>query len=218
MRRMNAGQVERAIWIDFEGTTTEAPSMLGVLWMPSGESSPRLTQYVFDEGLRLAVEGTAAQFAHEIVMADRMTTLRDLLAQSDETHRHLASWSLHDYNEIVEKLGPIAVRFRNAKVTAKRWRAGRTQLSPDLPVVEFPHQELQRYLEFIGYHVPLEVQGDAATNIRNVRERSAGKSSWEDVSDGGKEAWRRLIEHNIHDLLGMHRVCRIATGFETDFA
>jgi hypothetical protein len=213
---MTQRQVDRAIWIDFEGTTTDDPSMLGVLWTPDDAESPQLTQYVFDDGLRLAAEATAGSTAtnHRIITADLKTTLTELVALSDATKRHLASWSLYDYDALVQQLGPVAVRFRNAKKTASRWRRSRTRLHPNLPAVEFPNQELQRYLEFIGYQVPQDAQSDAASNIRYVRERSASKEAWSEVSAGGKQSWQRLVEHNAHDLYGMRAVIRLAVGLD----
>ena len=81
-------------------------------------------------------------------------------------------------------------------------------------MVEFPPNELQRYLELVGYDIPEQLRGEAATHIRYIRERAANKDSWNDVSDGGKEAWRRLVGHNLHDLYGMRRVTRLAVGLD----
>jgi hypothetical protein len=214
MRIMTPAQAERAIWIDFEGTTTEDPSMLGVLWMPERATRPELTQYVFDEGLALATGASPRARGHRIVMADMETTLRNLVDLAEESKRHLVAWSLYDYDVIQGQLGRVAVRYRNAKQTAKDWRNRRTQLAPHLPEVEFPRQELQRYLQFVGYEVDEEFRSDAATQIRTVRERSATQDSWETVSKGGKEAWSRLVEHNKHDLFGMRHVARLAVGLE----
>ena len=214
MRPITDVQAERAIWIDFEGTTTDDPSMLGVLWTPERGRRPELTQYVFDDGLALAVGDASQASNHRIVMADMETTLRNLVDLSDEGKRHLVAWSLYDYDAIVELLGSVAVRYRNGKETAKKWRNQRTQLAPHFPEVEFPKQELQRYLDFVGYEVGDEFRSDAATHIRTVRERSATKDSWKNVSAGGKEAWRRLVEHNKHDLYGMRRVVRLAVGLD----
>jgi hypothetical protein len=61
----------------------------------------------------------------------------------------------------------------------------------------------------IGYPVPPEATaGQVGDTIRIVRRRLA---AGQPLTANQAERWRRLIEHNRHDCIGMRRVCLAAT-------
>jgi hypothetical protein len=102
-----------------------------------------------------------------------------------------------------ELVARFEARFVNALALAKYWR--NKLHDRDKPAAG----RLPDYLALIDYPVPDEgVGGDVGETIRAIR-RTLDRGAPQ--TDHQRERWRRLLEHNRHDCIGMRRLCIRAT-------
>jgi hypothetical protein len=210
LRRLKRPQVERAIFLDFEGTAdpAEPPVLVGVL---IGGAGTQVTQYLLDRSL-----DPLRALTPQIKVWSLGEVVDYLIDLSDKEGRHIVSWSLFDRRMIEKWTAPRrAFRYRSAIPTAKKWRRGRSTLGEGCRDVSFKGQRLQAYLDLIGYPVPAESRKGAAKWIRTARKRlRSAEGEVARLSPGGRQAWLNLVDHNLHDVLGLRAVVRVATGLD----
>jgi hypothetical protein len=212
LRRINDRQARRAIYIDFEGRAVagEPPILLGYCIDEEPSPEPRVRQFLLDRGLDPLLTLTPT-----LVPASIEEAVTEIIRISDQERRHLISWSLHDRRVIREWTHNQSFRYRSAIPTARRWRRGRTSLKAAGEPVQFDDHNLQSYLSLIGFVVPDDLKAGAGEWISTVRQRLLGVGGdASQLSKGGRDAWRKLIEHNRLDVLGMRAVVRISVGLE----
>ena len=177
---------EQAIYLDFEGTKRDPVCLVGVNDRLDGEW--RLRQWAFDPALQTAAKAGSG----DVDVWDPDSFVDWLVDRSERHGAKVIAWTEYDMLVLLYVRPQITLRFRNARKSAIRW--DRNQ-GIDL------EGGLQAHLEHVAYHRSPEVVSGAGHWIRTIRERV--RSDWEDVSRGGKEAWRRLVAHNATDLEGM---------------
>jgi hypothetical protein len=196
--RLSAAEALRALYIDFEGEKDKTPVLLGVLRRGQG-ARPYVHSHILDRDF--------AAFA-------RVTSLHDavlnVVMRAEKGDRRIVAWTEHELkvvrtlaNEDPNLVARFEARFANAKRLAERWRnrvhAGE---KPD-------DGRLSSYLAFVGYEVPPEgAPGDVGETIRTLRNRLARGQALTALQ---AERWRRLVEHNRHDCVGMRRLTLMAT-------
>jgi hypothetical protein len=212
-------QVERAVYIDFEGTAVEAPSLMGVL------IDDEFVQYVFDPSLEQAAIAKAVERGGTCRFMAAPAVLCDLRRLVEKEDRLVFAWSTHERDAIVELVNDPAEQafwagtLQNAIPLAKAWKK---RHHPD---VEFPagprgrsgRNALSRYLDLIGYQVPrIHGPGNSASRIRYVRAALARRGRFEALTTVQKNKWANLLKHNRHDCVGLRalldHVARDAAG------
>jgi hypothetical protein len=194
--RLSADEARRALYIDFEGEGRRGglqvpPILLGVY--RNGETP---TVDLLDPAFA-SLEGRVASL-HEAVL--------HLVMRAEKRKRRIVSWSIHEL-EVVQTLGtedPGLVRrfeawFANGKLVAQRWRWHCHD--GDKP----SSGRLADYFKLLPYPVPVDaVGGNVGDTIRSVRGSIEGGR---DLTPGQRERWRRLIEHNRQDCIGLRELC-----------
>jgi hypothetical protein len=198
-RDLSADEALRALYIDFEGEKDHPPVLLGAHRRGRGPR-PYVHAYVIDEAF--AVFGDTALKLQDAI--------ERIVGRAEARDRQIVAWSTHELTIVRELLADdpnlvarFEARFVNALALARFWRN-------KLHDGDRPEEgRLADYLALIGYEVPDEgLGGDVGATIRAIRTtlgRGAPPTSHQ------RERWRRLVEHNRHDCIGMRRLCIRAT-------
>ena len=203
---LNQDEARQAIYLDFEGTAVDSPSLLGVLI--EGE----FTQYVFEPVLEPAAKAKAVELGGTCRFATPAEALVEIQRRVKAERRHVFAWSTRERDAIDEFIAdPDDRRFwmttiENTIPLAKAWK-GRHHRQ-----VEFPRGPrgrsgrniLARYLKLIGYQVPgMHGPGNTADRVRFVRNALAKRGSYEALTAVQKAKWTNLLQHNRHDCVGL---------------
>jgi hypothetical protein len=194
--RMTSAEALRALYIDFEGEKDRAPVFLGV----HRRGQEHVHGHVVD-----------AAFAPIAPVTSLHDAVLNVVMRAEKADRRIVAWTEHELN-VVWKLSEddpelvrrFQTRFANAKRLAERWR--NRFHGGDAP----PDGKLASYLALIDYEVPPEgAPGNVGETIRTLRGRLARGQA---LTTSQAERWRRLIEHNRHDCIGMRRLALLATS------
>ncbi|MCD9625300.1 hypothetical protein [Rhabdothermincola salaria] len=210
-------EVFRAIHLDFEGTATEEPSLLGIAC--EGEWHA----VVLEPALRtLAGCGVLGQ---HVSAADLPKVLAAVRRRAETEDRRLFAWSTRELDAITAALeDPDEIAWwtehlENAIPFARRWAR---RHGVELPRVRLPRghrhtrNHLGRYLAAVGYDVPGGAgPGHTAARIRTLRDQLARRGDWSGLTATAKGKWTKLCAHNRSDCLGMAAVLgQVATDLE----
>jgi hypothetical protein len=139
-RVITSREAQRALYLDFEGRTDEAPTVLGVLYNQSRSGTQvrwSMEQAVVEQQLAwLEDVATVSYFSRYRNDARSLTeVLQSYVRLAEKQDRLIVAWSRHDL-EVVERtlanddlVERFRARYRNARKTGTRWL---TICRPDL--------------------------------------------------------------------------------------
>ena len=183
------------MYIDFEGEKNRPPVLLG-----AHQQGQAVFTYLLDELFRPFGE----------IQLTLHGAIERIVQRAEARNRRIVAWSEHEL-KVVRSLGdqdPMLVarfeaRFVNALSLSKYWR--NKLYDCDRPA----EGRLADYLALIDYRVPEDgLGGDVGGTIRTIRRTLARGAP---PTEKQRERWRRLVEHNRHDCIGMRRLCIEAT-------
>ena len=195
-------ELERAIYVDFEGNKDRHPTLLGM--MTDGEVDLVIVEEVFKDCADR--RGSPCRFAR------LDSSLRSLIEVAQKEDRRIISWSEHDFGLKAEQLDAehqslLDTRYVNAIFAAKTWRALKR---PDVS----GSNTLSRYMSLLGWKVPENIGtgtvGPALSTIRGSLNQGTG--AWAELTPHQRQLWKGVLRHNRHDLSGMSRVLLRAVG------
>lgn len=203
--KLSLDDAKRAIYIDFEGTVNDPPSLLGTLMM-SNDSSEDVTQYVIEEALY-----PAGEVKEQCTNSSLDKTLELLRELAERENRRCVAWSsrevqaINDHCSSNELKGYFEANIVDAKKIARVWKRR------FFPGVVFPYvtgqgrHRLYEYLRLIGYSVPKSHgPGNTGQRIRYVRNQLANHcNDYGSVTNVTKAKWTKLLGHNFHDCRGL---------------
>ncbi|MBM3960248.1 MAG: hypothetical protein FJ314_10910 [SAR202 cluster bacterium] len=206
-RLLSTTEARSALYIDFEGTATEPPSLLGLLWVDD-EGVAHVQRLVFDPALYRAAEATG-----RLVLPSLEAAWMRVLAHSVTEKRHIVAWSIREAEVLRESALPqpkkdaIESRMVNALPIARRWRRA---FHPEVQLVPGPRGKadtLHNYASLTGYHIPaLYGPGKTAARIRYVRDQLKRHGTFAAITPVAKRKWRILLRHNELDLKATRHV------------
>lgn len=202
-------QAKRALYIDFEGTVADPPSLLGVHYVDDEGGAPQFKQYVSEEALY-----PAAESSEDCVNQSLRKTLEGLCERSVTEGRVLIAWSSREVQAIEGLDLPSAEKeylsenIIDGKVISRRWKR---KFFPD---VEFPYitglgrHRLSEYMKLIGYRVPASHgPGNTGQRIRYVRNQLMKRNGvYQSLTPVAKGKWTKMLRHNRHDCVGLMEV------------
>ena len=212
-------EAARAIYLDFEGTEKEDPSLLGSVFVPGrrlrSDQALRYQVDILEPALAPAVDAVVNNGRAAMLCRCRSitTALSDLVGRAEKQDRWLVSWSERERDAVRDARLPhdLAARFDarwvNGIGMAKRWKAqDHPHVTFDRDVARGRHQ-LVRYFDLAGY-APSEMGRATAPSdaIRRVRKGLARAGAFDGLTSGQKEQWLGLIAHNFDDCAGMRQV------------
>jgi hypothetical protein len=194
------------VYIDFEGTAVEAPSLIGVL------VDDEFTQYVFEPILEPAAKAKAAERGGHCRFMSAPEALASLRSRVEREGRLVFAWSNHERDAIAqlvddpEEQAFWARTVQNAIPFARAWKKRHhgDVVFPKGPRGRSGANALSRYFELIGYEVPrIQGPGNTASRIRYVRAALARRGRFEALTTVQKNKWTNLLKHNRHDCVGL---------------
>jgi hypothetical protein len=197
--RMTSAEALRALYIDFEGEKDKPPVFLGV-HRRGRTARPYVHSHILDP-----------DFAALSVVTSLHEAVLNLVMRAEKGDRRIVAWTEHELKivrrlsgEDPELVSRFEARFANAKRLAERWR--NRVYGGEMPA----DGKLGSYLALVRYEVPPEGSaGQVGATIRTLRARLARGHS---LTASQGERWRRLVEHNRHDCIGMRRLTLVATA------
>lgn len=204
MRRriLSRVDIERALFVDYEGNTARPPTLLG--WRIKGRNFGAIVEPSFDV--------CAGRYRVRSVSAvDHASKVAELIRLAQEDDCLIVSWSEHDLkhmrNVTGEDLrGVLEARYRNALRTVRAWHGRRHGIAiPDASLSEVAH--------LLGIHVPqrygVGLVGDA---LRLIREQLNQGRSWPELTPAARSGWVTVVKHNRYDLQAMQEVLQVITA------
>lgn len=199
--KLLAEEVERAIYIDYEGNMDRPPTLLG--WYVDGIYHASIIEPLFATcSNRYRTKG--------IDVTDHEKLALRLLEQAEEEKRLIVSWSEHDYSHMFKVLNPIdearlQLVYRNAIKTAKPWYRKKFG-SP------IEKAKLQFFEDLLGFYVPERFGlGLVGESLRLLREQIEKGRTYIDLTKAAKNGWISVVRHNKFDLQGMAFVLNAIT-------
>lgn len=200
-------EARRALYVDYEGSKDRPPTLLG--YLVEGTLAAGIVEPLFApcrERYR-AAHATIANHRH---------LLAELIDRAEREDRLIVSWSKHDLRLMEaalsgdsERLAILGQRYRDAKLTARRWKNLR---HPDVEGAN----TLERYREFLQLEVPERFgRGVVGKALATLRGQLAEGRGYGDLSDGAQKGWRAIVGHNRFDLEVMQAVS-VAVADELD--
>ena len=204
MRRhiLSRVDIERALFVDYEGNTARAPTLLG--WRIKGRNFGAIVEPSFDV--------CAGRYRVRSVSAvDHSSKVAELIRLAQEDDCLIVSWSEHDLKHMREVAGEdlrgvLEARYRNALRTVRAWHGRRHGIAiPDASLNEVAH--------LLGIHVPqrygVGLVGDA---LRLIREQLNQGRSWPELTPAARSGWVTVVKHNRYDLQSMQEVLQVITA------
>mgnify|MGYP005635296451 FL=1 len=207
-------EARRAIYVDFEGTAVDPPSLLGVLWFSdSGERF--FKQLILEEALWPMVVGKP-RTEYGPCVKETWEGLEGLRRLSQEENRLIIAWSTHESSELAQRVDGLdgewfSENVVNAIPIAKFWKK---KAFPEVVFKKSPKKwkmgknSLDQYMRLIDYQVPKAFgPGNSASRIRAVREMLLKKGGdYSLLTPTAKGKWTKALLHNWHDCNGMREV------------
>lgn len=208
-------QIQRAVYIDFEGTKNDPPSFLG--WSCEGEWA----YCVIETALF-----PAAEYPHTKGTGSYATPehcLRMLLERSRQEQRVLIAWSTHELQMIKnfvawsdEDLAYWNQHLINALPIGRRWSRREGIVIPE---IEGTYSARPNKWSLSGFRIAtdyppvnaLHEPGHTASRLRHVRDQLAKRNGdFARLTRVAKGKWTKVLTHNFHDCAGlahvMHRI------------
>ena len=203
------------IYIDFEGTMKDPPSMLGILHA-TDDGDLEFDQPVFETELWPAARYTPPKNeGYATRPANFVETIEQLRHTAMLENRKLFAFSSHEFSEIMEKVNdPSTVRWWEENLVnvlqyAKKWAKKR---HPDYVFKKTSYRSgkysLDQFFDLIEYPVPTAFgPGNSAKRIRDVREALVKRDGdWSRLTRTQKAKWTKAMKHNWHDCEGTRQL------------
>ena len=204
-------QIERAIYIDFEGTKVDLPSFLG--WYCEGQWG----FFITEEGMH-----TAASYPHAKGSGTASTltdACRAVMHRAVRERRPVMAWSTHELTTILALDSWTAVErdwwtqcLINALPIGKQW-ARRNRVK--VPVVEGQWANRPNKWSLSGFRMAtaypkihaLHEPGHTAQRLRHVRQQLDKRGGdFSRLTRVAKGKWTKVLTHNYHDCAGLAHV------------
>jgi len=179
-------EIERAIYIDFEGFMDKMPSFVGE--QVEGE----FRQVVFDEALKLAAE------AKGLEVTPFQAYMQALTQRAQAEARLIVAYSEHEQDVIKEFADiDISSRYLDARKLAKIWK---NKCHADAKI----GMGLKDFLVFIGYERPSYLGEQKSTKrLEAVASMLASRGNYDAMTTTVKGQWTMVLQHNRIDVQGM---------------
>jgi hypothetical protein len=214
LRPLTAREAKRAVFIDFEGTRKDAPSLLGVY--VAGRKS--FSQTVFEQALYPAVSYKSPKITWRVKAADPVEALAKLRRTVESRRLRVFAWSPLEQRLILKLSEGFPElrefwkgRVENAIPYAKAWQR---QAHPDKKLPKKKgrgRNTLDNYRKLVGFEQH-SMYGARLVGKR-IRGARAGLAAWGRLKTGTQKGyWTNLLIHNRDDCQGMASVMAVVAG------
>jgi hypothetical protein len=216
LRRLTAAEARRAIFIDFEGTRKDSPSLLGVYI--AGRRS--FSQTVMEEALYAAASYKSPKISWRVKAARPAEALDKLRRVVESKRLRVFAWTTLEQRTIIKLLKGFPElrefwkgRVENAIPYAKEWKR---RVHPDVKLSRKKGRgpnTLENYEKLIGFkRHTIHGWGLTGKRVRGVRAALAKRGSMKKLTRIQKGYWTNLLTHNKDDCRGMAEVMAVVAG------
>jgi hypothetical protein len=199
--KLDATDVKRAIYVDYEGNIRQPPTLLG--W--------RIDKVHFGAIVEPLFATCANRYrARGNWLHDHAALVQRLITRAEQEQRRIVSWSEHDWRQMCAVLdrnwrSRLQKVYRNAIKTARPWYWRRHQRTP-------PEASLEHFLEEIGQPHPQRYgPGLVEESLKLIRRELNEVGNYAKLTDLARSRWVAVVKHNQLDLKGMEAVMRKVT-------
>jgi hypothetical protein len=212
---MTPHEVDRAIYIDFEGTEIEPATFLGVLC--EGQWQVYLIETAFHK----------AEVTHKLGTLHKSSlpsVCRRIASQSRKEDRKVVAWSSREIDEITQ-CPRLTMAERawwesnliNLLPPAKRWANRQGVTVPPIPGHRGNQSNkwsLSGFRKATGYPIIATAfePGKTASRIRHVRGQLKTRGRYDRLTPVAKGKWSKVLTHNYHDCAGLKHVAETIYG------
>ena len=195
-RVLNLQQLQRAIFLDYEGNKDKPPTLLG--WRVDGDTFGAIVEPLFSP----CEEKYRAKY---VVTLDHQELVSELVKRAVDEKRCILTWSQHDLHvmkTVLEPamLKPLAKVYRNALATARPWY--RKEYGRTAEVSSLSH-----FCELLDLRVPERFgTGIVGTGLGLIRKQLSEGRSYGQLTAKARKGWVSVVRHNEYDLLTMEKV------------
>jgi len=206
----------RAVFIDFEGTRDDLPSLLGVYI--AGRKS--FSQSVIEQALYPAALYKSPRISWPVKAAGPFEALGKLRRVVESRRLRVFAWSKLEQRTIIKLLGDFPElrefwkgRVEDAIPYAKAWKR---RVHPDVKLSRKKGRgpnTLENYEKLIGFkRHTIHGWGLTGKRVRGVRAALAKRGSMKKLTRTQKGYWTNLLIHNRDDCRGMAEVMAVVAG------
>lgn len=208
----------RGVFIDFEGTAIDPPSLLGIYVPETGHFDQPVIEQALWPAASIPSQPTVGRVAPRACTLTN--ALHDIKTQAISERRRCFAFSNHELDVIHEATAGDPWwddNVINVAPLAKRWK--RTTY-PNVTFVRDARRgrhTLDQYLQLINYPVPPAFgPGNSAQRIRHVRRAAlAASSDTVNFTRTQKAKWTKALQHNWFDCAGLHALTTAITATST---
>ena len=213
LRPLTAREAKRAVFIDFEGTRKDSPSLFGVYI--AGRKS--FSQTVMEQALYPAVKYKSPRISWPVKAAGPAEALDKLRRVVESKRLRVFAWTTLEQRTIIKLLGDFPElrefwkgRVEDAIPYAKAWKR---RVRPDVKLSRKKGRgpnTLENYEKLIGFkRHTIHGWGLTGKRVRGVRAALAKRGSMKKLTRIQKGYWTNLLIHNKDDCRGMAEVMAV---------
>jgi hypothetical protein len=213
IRSLSAAKAKRAVFIDFEGTRKDSPSLLGVYI--AGRKS--FSQTVMEKALYPAALYKSPKITWPVKAASPVEALDKLRRAVESKGLRVFAWSKLEQRIIIKLLAgsPELREFWKGRVEdaipyAKAWKR---RAHPDAKLSRKKGRgpnTLENYEKLIGFkRHTIHGWGLTGKRVRGVRAALAKRGSMKKLTRTQKGYWTNLLIHNRDDCRGIAEVMAV---------
>jgi len=213
LRPLRAAEAKRAVFIDFEGTRKDLPSLLGVYI--AGKKS--FSQTVMEQALYPAVLYKSPKIGWRVKAAGPAEALEKLRCVVESRRLRVFAWTTLEQRTIIKLLKGFPElrefwrgRVENAIPYAKEWKR---RVHPEVKLSRKKGRgpnTLENYEKLIGFkRHTIHGWGLTGKRVRGVRAALAKRGSMKKLTRTQKGYWTNLLIHNRDDCQGMAAVMAV---------
>ena len=210
---LSAFQAKRAVFIDFEGTRKDSPSLLGVYI--AGRKS--FHQTVMEQALYPAVKYRSPKITWPVKANTPVEALAKLRRVVESRRLRVFAWTTLEQRTIIKLLKGFPElrefwkgRVENAIPYAKEWKL---RARPDVKLSRKKGRgpnTLENYEKLVGFkRHAIHGWGLTGKRVRGVRAALAKRGSMKKLTRTQKGYWTNLLIHNRDDCRGMAEVMAV---------
>jgi len=213
LRPLTAREAKRAVFVDFEGTRKDSPSLLGVYI--AGRKS--FSQTVMEKALYPAAKYRSPKITWPVKAASPVEALAKLRRAVESRRLRIFAWTTLEQRTIIKLLKGFPElrefwkgRVENAIPYAKEWKL---RARPDAKLSRKKGRgpnTLENYEKLIGFkRHTIHGWGLTGKRVRGVRAALAKRGSMKKLTRTQKGYWTNLLIHNRDDCRGMATVMAV---------
>lgn len=189
-------QLQRAIFLDYEGNKDKPPTFLG--WRVDGETFGAIVEPLFD----LCEKRYHAKYVVALVHVELVS---ELVQRAVDEKRHIVTWSQHDLRCMKKVIEPAQLSrledvYRNALATARPWY--RKQFGETAEVASLSH-----FCELLDLSIPQRFgSGVVGKTLGLIRTQLNEGRGYSELTPSARKGWISVLRHNEYDLLCMEKV------------